>query len=829
VSDDRVTLRFGIEGMTCASCVARVERALAKVPGVREAVVNLATEEACVVLAASDDPAHGPLAERLDALAAAVRKAGYEPRMPAPPAAAPPGAGPLAAPALADPPRAATPPAAPSAGPARAPADAHLVAPPAPLRSGGGRLAVALGLSVPLMALAMAPALQFEGHLYVQAAIAAAVTFGAGGTFFAAAARTLRHGTATMDTLVALGAGAAFAYSVATLPHARAGHGHVYFETAAMIVAFVLLGRWLERRARARTTDALTALARLRPAVAHVVRDGVAVDVPVEAVAEGDLVEVRPRERVPVDGVVVEGSSAMDESLVTGESLPVARDVGDRVVAGALAGPTPVRLRATRVGAHTTLARIARMVGDAQASKAPVQRLADRISAVFVPAVVALALGTAAAWALAGAGASDALLTAVSVLVIACPCALGLATPAAVIVGTGAAARHGALVKNAVALEQAGRVTAVVMDKTGTLTEGRPEVTEVRVLAPIDAAGGGSLEATASADEARVLALAASVERMAAHPLAAAIVRAAAARGAAAEPAAEVRTSGARGVSGRVSGRLVRVGAPDWIAENARAAAAEAGAFASLDAAARRLAEEGASVVAVSVDDRPFAALGARDPLRATAAEAVRALEDMGVTVHVASGDHAQAVAEVARAVGIPGERTTAGCTPEDKAEVVRRLRAAGGVVAMVGDGVNDAPALAGADVGFALGTGTDVAESAAQVTLLRGDLGAVVAAIRVGRLTVRTVRQNLFFAFFYNALGIPVAALGLLDRLGGPMLAAAMMAMSSVTVVANALRLGRLAARGAAAPARVEAAATAVRRSAPRAEPGGTDGERAA
>jgi Cu+-exporting ATPase len=811
VSEKQSTLRFAVEGMTCSACVRRIERALAKVPGVAEAVVNLATGEARVVLEATADEAPSVRRDRLRALAAAVRRVGYDaPGLDEDAVASETQEG-TGTPSdtsetttgglnvRSEPEDSASPPVTRAA---RAPR----------LAPESIRAVVATALSVPSMALAMVPALRFDGHLYVQAVLAAIVTFGAGSSFFVTSARTLRHGIATMDTLVAMGAGAAFTYSLASLRHARSEHAHVYFETAAMIVTVVLIGRWLERKARTRTADALTALASLQPAVAHVVRGGVTVDVTAEEVGEGEIVEVRPRERAPVDGVVVEGRSAVDESLVTGESLPVVRGPGDRVVAGVRMGQTPLRLRATHVGARTTLARIARLVADAQASKAPVQRLADRISAVFVPAVVALASLTAAGWWLSGASVGHAVMTAVSVLVIACPCALGLATPAAVIAGTGAAARHGALVKDAVALERAGRVTAIVLDKTGTLTEGRPVVTQVRVLprAGDSARREAEIESARRAppplDAARALALAAAVERLAAHPLAGAIVRAADATGHDALDAVDVRVVDARGATGRVDGFRVSVGAPEWIAESARAAGATSASLDALEAAASDVASSSASVVALSVDDVPAAVIAARDPLRPCAAAAVRALAELGIEVYLASGDHARAVHAVARAVGIDEARTMAGASPVDKAALVRRLRAAGAVVGMVGDGVNDAPALAEADVGFALASGTDVAESTAAVTLMRDDLAAVVGAIRTGRLTLATVRQNLFFAFFYNALCIPLAALGLLDRLGGPMVAAGMMATSSVTVVGNALLLLRRAAPSSAASSRSDA-----------------------
>ena len=724
--------------MTCASCVGRVERALAKVPGVSQAFVSLATEEATVHLGEQSEALRAALTE-------AIEKAGYHARMPELAVA---GA----------PPRAAA-----------------IEAPPPSGTAASARLFFATALSVPLMLLAMVPALHFAGNSYVQAVLAAAVTFGAGAPFFLAAAKNLRHLNATMDTLVATGSGAAYAYSLAVI--LRAGpqsaahlgmHGaeHLYFETAGMIVTLVLLGKWLEARARRHATDALSSLARLQPTTARVVRGGVERELPVAEVLAGDLVRVRADERIPVDGIVREGTSSADESLVTGESLPVLKTPGDAVIGGTLALGAPLVLEATRVGADATLARIVRLVADAQASRAPVQRLADKISGVFVPVVVSLALLTLVGWLLAGAPLDTALLTAVSVLVIACPCALGLATPTAIIVGTGLAARHGVLVKDAEALERARLVDAVVLDKTGTLTRGAPELTDVVCLGAMG--------------EAEVLALAAAIEAESVHPLALAVVRAARAKKLVVARAAGVVSELGVGMRGTVGTQRVFVGAvPKDDAPDVEAARA------ALSAQAR-------SVVLVRVDDVAVAVLGVRDPVRATSAAAVARLRGLGIEVHVVSGDHAEVARSVAREVGIDPANVRGGARPEDKVAVIKALQARGRVVGMVGDGVNDAPALAAADVGFAIGGGTDVATDAAAVTLVRGDISAVADAIETSRQTMRTVRQNLFFAFAYNVAGIPLAAFGLLTALGGPMLAAGAMAMSSVTVVLNALRLGR-------------------------------------
>jgi Cu+-exporting ATPase len=754
---DESTLRFPVEGITCAACVGRVERALGAVPGVEAVTVNLATEEATVRLRAEAGAGvRAPDDALRAALAAAVAKAGYVAHIPAP---------------------------APRAAAGTTPAGSSIDALAAPRPAPGGvaasaRLAVAAALSLPLMLVAMVPALQFPGHAWVQAALAALVTFGAGAPFFVGAARSLRHATATMDTLVATGAGAAFAWSLAVLlrgdAHTRAGHeAHLYFETAAMIVTLVLVGKWLEARARRRAGESLRALARLQPGTARVVRDGVERERPVGEVVPGDVVRVRADERIPVDGIVRDGQTSVDESLVTGESAPVARGPGDAVIGGTLALGAPLEVEATHTGADATLARIVRLVADAQGSRAPVQRLADRVSAVFVPVVVGVALVTLAGWLLAGATLDEALLTAVSVLVIACPCALGLATPTAILVGTGLAARRGVLVRDAAALERAAHIDALVLDKTGTLTEGRPALTDVVLL---DTQRGDN----------DVLALAAALEAESPHPLARAVVQAARDRQLTVPRAMAVIAEPGRGVRGRVGEARVFVGAVD------AAAPRDDDARARLDAAHEALTRDARSVMLVQIDGVDAALLGVRDPVRASSAVAVARLRALGITLHLVTGDHARVAHAVAREVGLDAALVVAGARPEDKLARIEALRAAGHVVGMVGDGVNDAPALAAADVGFALASGTDVAIDTAPITLVRGEVGAVLEAIDTSRRTLRTVRQNLFFAFAYNVAGIPLAALGLLAAFGGPMLAAGAMALSSVTVVLNALRLGR-------------------------------------
>jgi Cu+-exporting ATPase len=632
-------------------------------------------------------------------------------------------------------------------------------------------------LSLPLMLVAMVPALQFQGHAWVQAVLAALVTFGAGAPFFLGAARSLRHATATMDTLVATGAGAAYAWSLAVLlrgdAHAQAGHAHLYFETAAMIVTLVLVGKWLEARARRQAGESLRALARLQPATARVVRDGVEMERPIAEVVPGDVVRVRADERIPIDGIVRDGRASVDESLVTGESVPVARGPGDAVIGGTLALSAPLEVEATHTGADATLARIVRLVADAQGSRAPVQRLADRVSAVFVPVVVGVALATLAGWLLAGATLDEALLTAVSVLVIACPCALGLATPTAILVGTGLAARRGVLVRDAAALERAAHIDALVLDKTGTLTEGHPALTDVVLL-----------DARRKDDD--VLALAAALEAESPHPLARAVVQAARARGLTIPRASSITAEAGRGVRGRVGDVRVFVGALDAASPQDDAARER------LVAAHEALTREARSVMLVQLDGVDTALLGVRDPVRASSAAAVARLRALGIELHLVTGDHAHVAHAVAREVGLDPALVVAGARPADKLARIEALRTEGHVVGMVGDGVNDAPALAAADVGFALASGTDVAIDTAPITLVRGEVGAVLEALDTSRRTLRTVRQNLFFAFAYNVAGIPLAALGLLASFGGPMLAAGAMALSSVTVVLNALRLGR-------------------------------------
>jgi Cu+-exporting ATPase len=563
---------------------------------------------------------------------------------------------------------------------------------------------------------------------------------------------------------VALGTSMAWAYSVVVTVW-NLHHQHVYFEASATVITLVLLGKILEARAKAGTSAAIEALAKLQPQTARIERRigdiTELVDVPVATLIPGDVFVVRAGESMPVDGAVIEGASSADEAMLTGESLPVAKAAGDKVFAATINGDGLLRCRATGVGSHTLLAGIIRLVEQAQGSKAPVQRLADRVAAIFVPVVVAIALATFVAWwALAG-DFTQAMVNAVAVLVIACPCALGLATPTAIMVGTGQGARAGVLIRNAVALELAQKLEVLVVDKTGTLTEGRPVVTDIVKV------GAG--------DTAILLRLAASLEQGSTHPLAAAIVARAKTDGLAlAVPQNVVATAG-RGLAGEVDGRRVQLGSVTWMQEQGHAAAG-----------AEALAQAGRSVVAVVADDVLLGVIGIADPLRATSRAAVARLDRLGVEVVMLTGDNAGTARAVAHEAGI--ELFEAEVLPGDKAAAVNKLKGAGRLVGMAGDGINDAPALAAADVSFAMAAGSDVAMQAADITLMRDDLGSVADAISLSRATLAKIRQNLFFAFIYNVLGIPLAALGMLN----PVIAGAAMAASSVSVVSNSLLLRR-------------------------------------
>ncbi len=720
--DTSIQIRLPIEGMTCASCVARVEKALKAVPGVGGAEVNLATEMATVTLSAGARP---------QALVEAVHKAGYETRLePAPPRA------------------------------------------PRAERSWWPVAAAAL-LSLPLVLPMAVEPLGADWSLpgWAQLLLATPVQFVLGARFYRAGWKALLARTGNMDLLVALGTSAAYGLSLyMVVRHRDHGMAHFYFEASAAVITLVLLGKWLEARAKRQTTEAIRALQALRPERARVRRDGAEVELPLESLAPGDAVVVRPAERIAADGVILEGSTHVDESLITGESLPVSKGPGDRVTGGSVNGEGLIVVRAAAVGAQSVLARIIDLVESAQAKKAPIQRLVDRVSAVFVPVVLAIAALTLLAWGFLTGQWEQAILNAVAVLVIACPCALGLATPAAVMAGTGVAAKHGVLIKDAEALEITHSVRVVAFDKTGTLTLGRP------TLVALVAADG---------DRAAALGLAAAVQSGSEHPLAKAVVAAAKKEGISvlAVPAAQgVRVAPGRGIEARVGGRRLAVGSNRWMRE----LGADTSFLEPRRAALERQGQTVSWLADLSGAPRILALLGIADEVKPEAAEAIGELARRHIEVVMISGD-SRAVAEaIAARVGIRDVR--AEILPEDKAGIVQSLRRSHGVVAMVGDGINDAPALAAADIGFAMGSGTDAAMHAAGVTLMRGDPRLVAAAIDISRRTYAKIRQNLFWAFIYNVVGIPLAAAGLLS----PVVAGAAMALSSVSVVANALLLKR-------------------------------------
>jgi Cu+-exporting ATPase len=633
------------------------------------------------------------------------------------------------------------------------------------------RFWVSAALTLPVFVLAMLEV----GSAWVQLALATPVVLWGGWPFFQRAYASVKNRSANMFTLIAMGTGAAYLYSVAAtlfpalMPRGARG---VYFEAAAVITTLVLLGQVLELRARHATSGAIRALLRLAPKTARRVAGGSEEDVPLEAIVRGDLVRVRPGEAVPVDGAVEEGESAVDESMVTGEPIPVEKTAGARVTGGTVNGTGSLLVRAERVGEETLLAQIVRMVAAAQRSRAPIQRLADLVSSWFVPAVILVAAATAFVWGFFGPEprAVYALVNAVAVLIIACPCALGLATPMSIMVGTGAGARHGVLVKNAEALEVLEKVDTLVVDKTGTLTEGRPRLVTVEPV---------------GLDEPTLLSLAAALERRSEHPLAAAIVRGAEERGLALDAeVTDFRSITGQGVTGRVGGRAVALGN--------RALLGDAW-DATLAARAEALRADGQTVLLAAIDGRAAGLLGVADPIKASAPEALRELRAAGLRVVMVTGDHRATAEAVARRLGDLVDEVRAGVLPDEKGEVVARLAAQGAVVAMAGDGVNDAPALARAHVGIAMGTGTDVAMESAGVTLVHGDLRGIVRARRLSRAVMRNIRQNLFFAFVYNVLGVPIAAGVLFPFFGvllSPMIASAAMSLSSVSVIANALRL---------------------------------------
>jgi len=755
----REQLTIPVAGMHCASCVLRIEHALEQVDGVARASANLALEQASVEF--------DPRASSVQDLHRAIQQAGYQPRVE-------PGA-------------AAEDRDTEARERAREERDLRL------------RLVFAAAVAAFILiagqyhrlpALEEIPLGAVNSLFFV---LATPVQFWAGWQFYRGAWQVAKHRSTDMNTLIAVGTSAAYFYSIVAtfwpgLIESAAGvSADVYFDTAAAIIALILLGRWLEARAKGRTSAAIKRLMGLRARTARLLRDGREVDVPVEEVAPGDVVIVRPGEKLPVDGVVLEGRSALDESMLTGESMPVEKGPGDEVYGATINSVGSFRFQATKVGKDSVLSQIIRLVEEAQGSKAPIQRLADVIASYFVPVVIAIALGTFAVWWIFGPtpAITFAILNTVAVLIIACPCALGLATPTAIMVGTGKGAEHGVLIRGGESLETAHRIQAVVLDKTGTITEGRPSVTDVIALDALT--------------EDELLRLAASAERGSEHPLGEAIVAAARARGLPLADAADFEAVPGHGVRSQVEGRTILLG-------NLKLMRDRGLPLNGLEGRAEALSQDGKTPMFVAVDGKVSGLIAVADTVKPGAREAMAALGAMGLEVAMLTGDNRRTAEAIARQVGV--ERVLAEVLPEDKVNQVRVLQREGKVVAMVGDGINDAPALAQADLGIAIGTGSDVAMEASDITLIRGDLRGVVTAIALSRRTMRTIRQNLFWAFLYNAALIPVAA-GVLYPLfsrsgvpGGlepffgefgflnPILAAAAMAFSSVSVMANSLRL---------------------------------------
>lgn len=798
-----------IEGMTCASCANRIEKGLGKQPGVKSASVNFATRVATVKY---DPAATGPAT-----LAKAVDDIGYKAIVPPP------------APATR---RSANPPhgytghdhaamLAAQVSMSHAGHDmggrggrggpgvdhsAHMNVGEAEARRLLTKTIVGAALSLPVLVIAMShgkiEALNVPWINWLQLALTTPVMFWCGSQFFRSAWKGLRHFSANMDTLVAMGTGAAYLYSVAATvwpsffagvkgvavaDHADHAGGvvamggmvmvPVYYEAAAVIIVLVLLGKYFEARATGRTTVAIRRLIGMQPKTARVVRDGQEVDVPVESVVVGDRLLVRPGEKIPVDGAVESGQSAVDESMLTGESVPAEKTAGDSVFGATMNTTGALRVVATKIGADTALQQIVRLVQEAQGSKAPIARLADRISGVFVPIVIVIAIATFVVWWFASPAEtrlSMALVTAVSVLIIACPCALGLATPTAIMVGTGRGAEIGILIKGGESLETAHQLTAIVLDKTGTITHGKPAVTDILL------SHGSSLDA------AEVLRLAASAEQHSEHPLAAAIVREAAARGVQLAEPSRFQAVVGHGVEATVDGRSLLVGKAALLEQREVAL--------TLSGKSAELAAVGKTPMFVAVDGREAGIIAVADTVRAESKNAIATMHALGLRVVMMTGDNRRTADAVASQVGV--DQVFAEVLPKDKAEKIKALQAESHIVGMVGDGINDAPALAQADVGLAVGTGTDVAMESADITLMRGDLRAVPQAIALSRATMRTIKQNLFWAFVYNLVGIPVAA-GLLYPFTGwllsPIIASAAMAFSSVSVVLNSLRLRRM------------------------------------
>ena len=752
--DTTQTLTLDVEGMTCASCQSHVEKALRSTEGVSEANVNLMTRTARVV--------YQPSVTKIDSLVEAVREAGYDASLP----------------------RRESHAHEHDHMHESDPGEERLIRIKAFVAIIGG--VVTMLLSMPLMhgaGIADRVMMQAVPWLYrvpvawleyVMLAITLVGMTWAGGVIYQRALQAALHRSTTMNTLVALGTSAAFVYSVAATFFAgfftqHGLHPDVYYDSVLLILGFLLLGDWLQARATRRTLDALRAFAALQPQSAHVIRNGVEVETPIVTLVPAETVVVRPGERIPVDGVILSGASSVDESLITGESVPVTRTTGDRIIGGSLNYDGALEYRATSIGADSVLGQMLRLMQEAQSSKAPMQQLADRVSAIFVPVVIGIAILTFAIWAFADpTGISRAFAVAVAVLVIACPCAMGLAVPAALTVSIGRAAQLGILFKGGESVERLARVDTILLDKTGTLTEGKPRITAVQAT---------------GIPEADLIAIAASIEQRSEHPLARAVVEYAAARKVTPAAATDIQAIPGKGITGRVNGRAV--------------AAGNAGLLEQLNIPAPSGAPSTATLLHIAVDGRYAGWLAAEDTLRSTATAAIKALHNLGLRVGMLTGDTRAAADHIARAAAI--DEVHAGLLPQDKLAQIRSLQSEGRSVAMIGDGINDAAALAQADAGLAVGTGTDLAREAGDAILLRGDPAQIVTALGLARQTLRAMRQNLGWALGYNVLGIPIAA-GLLYPFTGillnPAVAAAAMALSSVSVLTNSLRLKRFTPR---------------------------------
>lgn len=724
---DKVELK--ISGMSCAACAARVEKALRGMPNVYQASVNFAAEKASVEYNAHEVTVN-QLQER-------VAKIGFEAHN------------------IAD----------------ASQVDREKQVREDEIRGQRFRLLLSAVLSIPLLGAMVLHSLGIMGSLsdflmnpYVQLVLATPVQFIAGWPFYRGAYAALKNGSANMDVLVALGTSAAYFYSIANM---LTSNPHLYFETSAILITLIILGKLLEATAKGRTSEAIKALMGLQAKTARLIRQGEEVDVPIEAVLVGDIIVVRPGEKVPVDGIIIEGTSTLDESMLTGESIPVDKKTGDEVVGATINKFGTFKFQATKVGKDTALAQIVRIVEEAQGSKAPIQRFADVVSGYFVPAVVSLAVITFLGWYFIfdPGNFSRALVNFTAVMVIACPCALGLATPTSIMVGTGKGAENGILIKGAEHLENAHRLTTIVLDKTGTITKGQPEVTDIISLAGLP-------------DHA-VLAIAASVERKSEHPLAQAIVKRGQEQGLLLEEPEEFSAIPGHGIKASMNGKAILVGTRKLMRENHIV-------IDSVLAEIESLEQQGKTVMLLAVDQVMTGLIAVADTVKDSSAQAVADLKQLGIEVWMITGDNERAARAIAASIGI--DHVLAEVLPEHKAAKVEALKQEGKVVAMVGDGINDAPALATADVGFAIGTGTDVAIEAADITLMRGDLNGIVAAIRLSKATMLNIKQNLFWALIYNSIGIPIAAAGYLS----PVLAGAAMAFSSVSVVLNALRLKR-------------------------------------